>query len=218
MKTHYLLPAAVALLGHAALLFGVVSAPAPIRTEVGDDLVTERILIPLLPPEEERVVERDDAEMVERKPEERSLASGGAPPPTISDFDFGERLLVPVGNVGPERPLLRMTGGEGPIGGAGASRVFSMGDLDHVPRVRSSAAPGYPFAARSAGLTGEVVVEFLVNELGEVVAPRVLRSSDPVFVEPALKAAARWRFEPGRKDGRPVRFRMAVPFVFTLDR
>jgi protein TonB len=43
-----------------------------------------------------------------------------------------------------------------------------------------------------------------------------VRSSAQVFDEPTLRAVARWKFEPGRKDGRAVRFRMSVPVVFNV--
>jgi protein TonB len=44
-----------------------------------------------------------------------------------------------------------------------------------------------------------------------------VRSSDRIFEEAALRAVARWKFEPGRRDGRIVRFKMSVPIVFRLD-
>ncbi|MCX6953581.1 MAG: energy transducer TonB [Verrucomicrobia bacterium] len=89
-------------------------------------------------------------------------------------------------------------------------------DLDHVPLARMKARPAYPFAARRVGLSGEVVVEFEVDETGVVSSTQAVRSSDRVFVDSALRAVAEWKFEPGKKDGKPVRFRMALPIVFSL--
>jgi protein TonB len=65
-------------------------------------------------------------------------------------------------------------------------------------------------------MTGEVLVEFMVDESGAVRDPRIIRSSDRVFEESAVRAVSRWRFEPGRRNGAIVRFKMAVPIVFTL--
>ncbi|HEY0968443.1 MAG TPA: energy transducer TonB [Opitutaceae bacterium] len=217
MNTNYLLPAAAALMAHSALLFGVVSAPAIVPPDKDDERVPDTVLIPI-PLIEELIVEPAVGEEYERPAEDVSFTPASAPGPVITAFDFSDRPLITVENFGTGPLAPAIAGGDGPGGLAGGPRVFRTSDLDHAPRVRASSAPGYPFEARKAGLTGEVLVEFLVNELGEVESPRAVRSSDPRFVEAAIKAAARWRFEPGRKDGRPVRFRMAVPFVFTLDR
>jgi protein TonB len=35
-----------------------------------------------------------------------------------------------------------------------------------------------------------------------------------VFEAPALKAVKQWKFEPGKKNGKAVRFRMRVPITF----
>ena len=78
-------------------------------------------------------------------------------------------------------------------------------------------APVYPFDAKRNGLTGEVFVEFTVDEEGAVISPRVVRSSDRIFEDATLRAVSRWRFEPGRRANQIVRFRMAVPVVFNLN-
>jgi outer membrane biosynthesis protein TonB len=44
---------------------------------------------------------------------------------------------------------------------------------------------------------------------------RITDSTEPVCDESARRAVPRWRFEGGRKDGRGVRFRMAVPGAFS---
>jgi protein TonB len=89
--------------------------------------------------------------------------------------------------------------------------------LDHAPHATSQPSPAYPVDARARGETGTVVVEFLVDRSGTVRDPVVIRSSDPVFEEPALRGVEHWRFEPGRVDGKLVSFRMAVPVQFSLD-
>jgi protein TonB len=102
---------------------------------------------------------------------------------------------------------------------AGLARVGGTArliDLDGVPRATVQGAPVYPGEARRTGMSGEVLVEFLVDESGVVHDPRVIRASAAVFEEAALRAVARWRFEPGRRHGTVVRFRMSVPIVFSL--
>lgn len=96
-------------------------------------------------------------------------------------------------------------------------RVISFRSLDNPPRTRSQVAPVYPAAAKASGITGEVLVEFVVDEQGRVIRARVLKSSNSLFDLPTLKAVERWRFEPGKKTGQPVRFRMVAPVVFSLN-
>ena len=145
-------------------------------------------------------------------------------PPTataLTDFE----LKIPAVPVSSNRvPYERVP--LGPIGlqtGSIAGANFNPGDglgrtlLDRSPRTRTPTPPACPFEAKQDGRSGTVAVEFLVDEIGSVVSPRVTDSSDPIFNESAVRAIARWRFEPGRKDGRVVRFRRAVPIVFTLN-
>jgi protein TonB len=116
---------------------------------------------------------------------------------------------IPLGPGGP--------GGVGDHPGMGPEGIFNPRDLSNTPRVTVTARPIYPVEARQSGRTGEVVVEFIVDVNGYVHAPTVVRSSDRIFDDAAVRAVARWKFEPGRRDGRAVRFRMALPIVFTLN-
>lgn len=100
---------------------------------------------------------------------------------------------------------------------SGKVPVLQIGALDRVPQTRVRVAPVYPSEARASGLTGEVWVEFVVDESGRVTRPRVMRSTDERFEAATLRAVEKWRFEPGTQKGRPVRFRMAVPVVFSLE-
>ncbi len=95
--------------------------------------------------------------------------------------------------------------------------VLTAGALDKTPRTKVRVAPMYPNEARGTGLTGEVWVEFVVDEAGRVLRPRVVRSTDARFEAATLRAVEKWRFEPGTRQGVPVRFRMAVPVVFSLE-
>ncbi|WP_420456580.1 energy transducer TonB [Rubrivirga sp.] len=74
----------------------------------------------------------------------------------------------------------------------------------------------YPEAAIRAGIEGQVVVQFIVNERGSVVDPVVLRSPSELLNEAALKVVRESRFTPGQQRGRPVCVRFAVPVTFRL--
>ena len=74
----------------------------------------------------------------------------------------------------------------------------------------------YPEFARRAGVEGQVVVQFVVDERGNVVDPVVLRSPNDLLAEAALKAVRESQFKPGQQRGRPVKVRFAVPVTFRL--
>jgi TonB family protein len=73
--------------------------------------------------------------------------------------------------------------------------------------------PAYPAAARSAHITGTVVVELVVNERGSVTSARA--SSGPPLLAGAAEAAARgFKFTPITLDGVPVKSNQTVLFHF----
>lgn len=94
--------------------------------------------------------------------------------------------------------------------------ILRMDQLDRIPRALAQVSPLYPAEARRVGAAGEVLVEFTVGTTGKVVAARVVESSNHLFDAAAVQAVRKWRFEPGRKQGRAVRFSMVVPLVFRL--
>lgn len=91
--------------------------------------------------------------------------------------------------------------------------LFSLADLDQKPRVIYQPSPILTQEVRKKA-PGTVSVVFEVNQQGRVENPMVQRSSDPVFEKPALNAVKQWKFEPGKRNGQAVRFRMRVPFTF----
>ena len=74
----------------------------------------------------------------------------------------------------------------------------------------------YPEPARRDRVEGKVVVQFVVDEEGDVVDPVVIRSPSPLLDAAALAAVAGSRFTPGQQRGRPVKVRFAVPVTFRL--
>ena len=96
-------------------------------------------------------------------------------------------------------------------------RVIGVDQLDNTPRAVFQRPPNYPYQAKIDGLSGEVVVEFIVDYNGRVMNPHVVSSTNPAFEEPTLRAIGQWRFEPGRRQGTTVRFRMRMPVEFHLD-
>lgn len=91
--------------------------------------------------------------------------------------------------------------------------LFSLADLDQKPRVLYQPGPVLNKHIRQQA-PGTVYIIFIVDQRGRVENPIVQKSSDPVFERSALAAIKQWKFEPGKRNGQPVRFRMRVPITF----
>lgn len=74
----------------------------------------------------------------------------------------------------------------------------------------------YPEIARKAGVEGMVVVQFIVDEQGNVLNPVVLRGPGAGLDEEAVRVVAGARFQPGKQRGKPVRVKMSLPIRFKL--
>ena len=74
----------------------------------------------------------------------------------------------------------------------------------------------YPEAAKAEGIEGTVFVQFVVDETGNVIDERVLRSLSPEIDAEALRVVRQARFEPGTQRGEPVKVRFSLPIKFKL--
>lgn len=74
----------------------------------------------------------------------------------------------------------------------------------------------YPDFARKAGIEGRVFVQFVVNEDGNVVQPKVTRGVHKLLNEEALRAVQELNCDPGMQRGNPVKVRMSLPVTFRL--
>ena len=97
-----------------------------------------------------------------------------------------------------------------------ATQVLDKSKLDQAPRAKFRARPFYPEALRNVGVSGEVVVDFIVDANGDVQKAYARQSSQREFEAVALEAVNQWKFEAGRKGGREVSTHMQVPIVFTV--
>lgn len=102
-------------------------------------------------------------------------------------------------------------------GERGAMAVFDIAQLDRAPVPRFQARPQYPADLRKAGISGEVVVDFIVDKEGGVRNAYALRSTHPGFENAAIESVSQWKFKPGAKGGKDVNTHMQVPIVFTLN-
>lgn len=74
----------------------------------------------------------------------------------------------------------------------------------------------YPAFAKETGIEGRVIVQFVVDEEGNVQNPTILKGVHKLLNEAAIEAIKKQQFEPGRQRGRPVKVQMELPVYFRL--
>ena len=75
----------------------------------------------------------------------------------------------------------------------------------------------YPLIALENGISGEVLVQFTVDETGNVKDVFILRGVDPTLDREAFRVVSlspKWI--PGRQRGRPVSTKMIIPVKFVI--
>jgi protein TonB len=224
MKRHFTLPVVIATALHVALLFGFSPAPRPVVVAEAPSGG------PGLPPipvtiHDDPIVGDDELDGVESRPRKGNPDDAAPEGPDVSKPTPSSFTMTKIDVPGRAKPgAVTIPGGPpgvpdgdpdgNPLGHIGP---VDFSQLDNPPRARAQPAPMYPAEARHRGWEGEVVVSFTVDEAGRVSALRVVRMTDAAFEAAALKAVALWRFEPGRRHGKPVSYRMAVPVVFRIN-
>ena len=92
--------------------------------------------------------------------------------------------------------------------------LFSIADLDQKPRIIYQPNPVMTKEMRK-NTPGTVHIVFVVDQQGRVENPIVQITSNPIFDKSAINAVKQWKFEPGKRNGQAVKFRMRVPVTFS---
>lgn len=82
--------------------------------------------------------------------------------------------------------------------------------------IASSRGPAYPAALRDAKVTGNVLVQYIVNADGmiDTLSLKVLTSSNPAFTASVREALPTMRYDAARKGGKAVRQLVQQNFLF----
>jgi protein TonB len=107
--------------------------------------------------------------------------------------------------------------GDGTGGGAGGG-AYRPGSGVSLPEVLTEVKPQYTAEAMRAKVQGVVWLECIVLPDGSVGDVKITKSLDSVFGldQEAIKAARRWRFKPGIREGKPVPVIITIELTFTL--
>jgi TonB family protein len=100
----------------------------------------------------------------------------------------------------------------GPIAGP----VYRIGNGVSQPKLLSKIEPKYSEEARQAKWQGTVQLSLIVEEDGSPSDVKVSRPLGLGLDENAIDAVKQWRFQPGLKDGKPVRVVATVQVNFRL--
>ncbi len=122
----------------------------------------------------------------------------------------------------------------GQLGGVIGGIVNATSNLAYVPklqpvvpqRVRISQGvtsgmlirkvePLYPVLARSARISGDVVLKAIINKQGEIQDLQLV-SGHPMLVPAAIEAVRQWRYRPYLLNGQPVEVETTITVIFTL--
>ncbi|HEX6182499.1 MAG TPA: energy transducer TonB [Pyrinomonadaceae bacterium] len=146
-------------------------------------------------------------------------ASGGVVGPPAPGTSHGNGP-----DIGPRVPE---TGGEGPppmpnpTPKPAATTPKQGGGTVSLPssvissKVVEKPAPPYPQIAKTAGISGPVAVQILVDEQGRVVSAKAT-SGNPLLQAAAVQAAYRARFTPTLLSGQPVKVTGSITYNFVL--
>jgi TonB family protein len=76
----------------------------------------------------------------------------------------------------------------------------------------------YPEFARKDGIEGEVLVEAIIDERGEIVETKIIESLGAECDKEAIRAIQSVRWKPATKQGIPVRSQVSIPINFKLQK
>ena len=85
-----------------------------------------------------------------------------------------------------------------------------------MPKLLHEAKPRYTAEAMQAKVQGTVLMECVVQPEGICDSVRIKRSLEPSLDREAMNALKSWRFEPGKRQGKPVPVLVTIEMAFTL--
>jgi protein TonB len=169
------------------------------------------IVMPKIEPDEPEVVE----EQQQQQPQDIAPPMQADVPQVATPDSFVQQIEPPPPDVSAlSKNIVKIPETRTGLSGI---EVFDISKLDQQPTPKFQARPQYPFEMRRAGISGEVLVDFIVDTNGDVRNAFAAHSSQREFESAAIQAVSKWKVRPGRKNGHSVFTHMQVPIVFSLN-
>lgn len=141
-------------------------------------------------------------------------------PQSVQMGDPLSKLMIPSSGTG-------VTGGIGSgdgggvgsgHGGPGVGPGYFRPGIDGVtsPRAIFTPEPEFSEEARKAKYQGAVMIDAVIGTDGRVHNAHIVRSLGMGLDEKAMEIVKLWKFDPGKKDGRPVPVQMGLEIDFNL--
>lgn len=96
------------------------------------------------------------------------------------------------------------------------SQAAIVGGEVQQARLIRSVPPIYPELAKSSRVSGDVVLDALIDASGNVTSVRVV-SGPPLLQQAAVETLRQWKYQPARLDGKPVAMHLSVTLRFRLN-
>ena len=197
---------------HAVLIFAAVKATAAAEVKIRE-IIADTSMVLLKPPEPEPEPEPEtpppDAIVSANPPPQgfQTLMPPDAIPKEIPPINLNERFNPKdFTGKGVEGGIAAgVVGGTGPVDISGAT--FLEAQVDDPPALLQQGPMNFPPMLASAGISGRVKMEFIVDTTGHAERPsiKILETSHPAFAEPAREMIAKSLYKPGRVRGQAVR-------------
>ena len=135
-----------------------------------------------------------------------------------SGRDFFQSITLQIGAIIEEvEVVLNGTAKPLPSGATGKpSRIRVGGDIE-APQLITKVQPVYPQSARSAGVSGTVILHAIISKDGKPLSLRVMNSQvDPDLARSAVEAVSQWRYTPTLLNGEPIEIATTIMANFSL--
>jgi TonB family protein len=135
-----------------------------------------------------------------------------------SGRDFSQSITLQIGAIMEEVEVVpNGTANPLPSGATGKpSRIRVGGDIE-APHLITKVQPVYPESARSAGVSGIVILPAIISKDGKPLSLRVMNSQiDPDLARSAVEAVSQWRYSPTLLNGEPIEVDTTIMVNFSL--
>ncbi len=205
----------VSLLVHAMVVAGAVQATERI-VSLGATVRSDTLTFVLAKPDRAATEAAGEVPLPGVPEAVSELALPEMVPVGIPQLDLGAKPFDPATVMGHQA-----TTGVGGLSGedepkSGVAGVFVSADVDDPAVAISQPAPRYPVEYERAGISGSVVLEYVIDATGhaEPGSVRIVSASHAAFVEAAREAILAGVYRPARYRGRAVRQLVRQKVVF----
>jgi TonB family protein len=101
---------------------------------------------------------------------------------------------------------------------SGKPSRLSVGGSVQAAKIITKVQPIYPESARSAGISGTVVLHAVIGMDGKPLSLRVMNSQiDPDLAHSAVEAVNQWRYTPTLLNGEPIEVDTTITVIYSLE-